>query len=294
MSTIVEDALRRLRKGDDVNYNIFLEGSIFFVCEFDPYFSLVKHNPAEIERAVEENWNRVKEQARLAGREVFNGERVGVKNWNFEPSPQYRSERYTIDLSLPLVKSDYAHYKFGEQTRRFPGVYELGVVGATVSSDGGLVFGVREGTGTDDGKVSLIPAGGVELNYVDKEFTDKTHWKRRTVSSEDSRCGIRASLFEELKEETGISCDETSKISTVNFADNLYFNLAITYLIRTDLTSDQIRERYDGLEKREYEKGLTLVPLRIEDLARFVLEAEAIEAHSASVLDTLLSVPNLI
>ena len=75
----------------------------------------------------------------------------------------------------------------------------------------------------------------------------------------------------------------------------MYFNLAITYLIRTDLTSDQIRRRYDELEKREYEKGLTMVSLeKPEDLARLVLEVEAIEAHSASVLDTLLSVPNLI
>ena len=52
---------------------------------------------------------------------------------------------------------------YQQVAERFPGVYELGVVGATVSSNGDLVLGVREGTGTDDGKVSLIPAGGVEL-----------------------------------------------------------------------------------------------------------------------------------
>ena len=80
MITIVEDALRRLRKSDGVNYNIFLDGGVSFQYKFDPSFDLVKHNSAELERAVEENWNNVKELAELAGRKVFNGKRVGVIN----------------------------------------------------------------------------------------------------------------------------------------------------------------------------------------------------------------------
>jgi hypothetical protein len=266
--TIVNECVEKLRHRK--MYRVLKEftGYSTYDYEFHPNFDIRAKNPPKLEKEIKKHWKKVQKQFIKKGIPVYNGETVAVSSLH---------NLRDGNVKLNVVESDYAHYVFGDKKGGSSGAYALSMSAATscINKKGKpfIIFGVRDGTGNDDGKLAFAPAGNAEPAYFRENLIDS----------------ILMSLYSELQEELGIHADEVDRPIPLNIADNMRFNYAVGYRIKSKLLKRDVMERFDKIKKKEY-SHLVFARAEPKYLAKFVLDRiETIEPHTGGLIDTMLS-----